>query len=148
MGWGWGVSCRSGGAAVIGSWTYFETEFYFGTKSAESLCLFQPHLICSIYILQSHHCNQVCASINMLMFQILFNSHLSGDHALFQIFKILLYSQFVPRSQFHLKLCRVFPNQLGRAWISHVCPCWCESLPTRTLHCSKGRNWGKNAAGD
>ena len=34
--------------------------------------------------------------------------------------RLQFYSQFVPRSQFHLKLCRVFPNQLDGAWISHV----------------------------
>ena len=118
MGWGWGVSCRSGGTAFIDSWTYIETEFYFGTKSAESLCLFQPHLICSIYILQSHHCNQVCASINMFCSIVIFPKTMSRSRFLQS--RLQFYSQFVPRSQFHLKLCRVFPNQLDGAWISHV----------------------------
>ena len=125
MGWGvcgMGVSCRSGGTAVIiGSWTYIETEFYFGTESAETLCLcLKPHLICSIYILQSHHCNQVGASINMLMFILCSVVIFQKTMSRFLQSRLQFYSQFVPRSQFHLKLCRVFPNQLDGAWISHV----------------------------
>ena len=90
------VSCRYWGGAVIDSCKEINWEWilFWNRVSRKSLSL----LCYSIYILQSHHFNQVCAIINIYEVHILFNSHLSQEHVKmsrseervkFQLLKIL-----------------------------------------------------------
>ena len=78
---------------------------------------------------------------------ILFNSHLSEDHVKIQIFTIQT-SVLQPVCSQEPVSPEIMPSlpqstRRGLDFTCCPCPCWCESLRTRTVHCSKGRNWGK-----